>query len=125
MLREWHHSLPRWAASVVPRSAIGRMLRRPLSSRRADCCALLYDHHDPKRMAIELIPPETEVPTDVHQPGRRFAARLAVFYGDTFALGGPPLPFFPVWLKAVGIDPAWIGVIMAVPSVTRFTTLPL
>src|SRR5262249_9791184 len=32
--------------------------------------------------------------------------------------------FFPVWLKAVGVDAAWIGIITAVPSVTRFTTLP-
>src|SRR5262249_39315911 len=39
-------------------------------------------------------------------------------------LVGTHLPFFPVWLKAVGVDPAWIGVITAVPSVTRFTTLP-
>jgi PPP family 3-phenylpropionic acid transporter len=35
------------------------------------------------------------------------------------------LPFFPVWLKAVGIDASWIGIITAVPAVTRFTVLPL
>jgi MFS transporter, PPP family, 3-phenylpropionic acid transporter len=56
---------------------------------------------------------------------RRFAARLALFYGALFGLVGTQLPFFPVWLKAVGIDAAWIGIITAVPSVTRFTTLPL
>jgi PPP family 3-phenylpropionic acid transporter len=29
-----------------------------------------------------------------------------------------------VWLKAIGIDASWIGIITAVPSVTRFTVLP-
>ena len=38
---------------------------------------------------------------------------------------GTHLPFFPVWLKAVGIDSAWIGIITAVPAVTRFTVLPI
>ncbi|WP_299812722.1 MFS transporter [Tardiphaga sp.] len=57
-------------------------------------------------------------------PGRRFAARLALFYAAVFGTVGTYLPFFPVWLKAVGIDPSWIGLITAVPSVTRFTVLP-
>ncbi|MDB5566933.1 MAG: major facilitator superfamily 1 [Tardiphaga sp.] len=57
-------------------------------------------------------------------PARRFAARLALFYGAVFGSVGTYLPFFPVWLKAVGIDPSWIGLITAVPSVTRFTVLP-
>lgn len=56
--------------------------------------------------------------------GRRFATRLALFYGAVFGSVGTYLPFFPVWLKAVGIDPSWIGLITAVPSVTRFTVLP-
>ena len=30
-----------------------------------------------------------------------------------------------MWLRAVGIDAAWIGVISAVPAVTRFTVLPV
>src|SRR6201990_1075249 len=55
---------------------------------------------------------------------RRFATWLSLFYGTTFGLGGTYLPFFPVWLKAVGIDPSWIGMIVAAPSVTRFTVLP-
>ena len=37
---------------------------------------------------------------------------------------GTHLPFFAVWLRAVGIEASWIGVISAVPAVTRFTTLP-
>ena len=55
---------------------------------------------------------------------KRFAARLALFYGATFGTIGSHLPFFPVWLKAVGIDASWIGIITAVPAVTRFTVLP-
>jgi len=58
-------------------------------------------------------------------PSRRFASRLALFYGAIFALIGSHLPFFPVWLRAVGIDAAWIGIISAVPAVTRFTILPV
>src|SRR5262249_21723365 len=34
------------------------------------------------------------------------------------------LPFFPVWLKAVGIEPVWIGIITALPALSRFTVLP-
>ena len=41
-----------------------------------------------------------------------------------FGMIGTHLPFFPVWLKAVGIDASWIGMITAVPAVTRFTVLP-
>jgi PPP family 3-phenylpropionic acid transporter len=47
-----------------------------------------------------------------------------VFNGTLIGLVGTHLPCFPVWLKAVGIDASWIGVIIAVPAVTRFTTLP-
>src|SRR6516162_10129054 len=56
---------------------------------------------------------------------RRFASRLALVYATCFGLLGTQLPFFPVWLKAIGIDAAWIVIITAVPSVTRFTVLPL
>ncbi|CCD91871.1 putative Permease of the major facilitator superfamily; 3-phenylpropionic acid transporter [Bradyrhizobium sp. ORS 375] len=56
---------------------------------------------------------------------RRFAGRLGLFYGAVFALSGTHLPFFPVWLRAIGVDAAWIGIIIAVPAVTRFTVLPL
>jgi MFS transporter, PPP family, 3-phenylpropionic acid transporter len=55
---------------------------------------------------------------------RPFATWLSLFYGTTFGLGGTYLPFFPVWLRAVGIDPSWIGTIVAAPAVTRFTVLP-
>jgi PPP family 3-phenylpropionic acid transporter len=56
---------------------------------------------------------------------KRFATRLALFYGTQFGLIGTHLPFFPMWLKAVGIDASWIGIITAVPAVTRFTMLPV
>src|SRR5271166_2436210 len=70
------------------------------------------------------MPPESQIPIASKLEARRFAARLAFFYGTLFGLSGTQLPFFPVWLRAIGIDPSWIGIISAVPAVTRFTTLP-
>jgi MFS transporter, PPP family, 3-phenylpropionic acid transporter len=86
---------------------------------------LANDHHDIDRIAIGLMPPESVIPIASQVTSKRFAARLALFYGTLFGLIGTHLPFFPVWLKAVGIDSSWIGIINAVPSVTRFTILPL
>ena len=71
------------------------------------------------------MPPESQIPIASHEASRRFATRLALFYGTLFGMVGTHLPFFPVWLRAVGIDASWIGIITAVPSVTRFTILPL
>ena len=34
------------------------------------------------------------------------------------------MPFFSVWLKNIGIDAQWIGIITAMPSLSRFTVLP-
>ncbi len=70
------------------------------------------------------MPPESQIPIVSRTEGRRFAARLELFYGAVFGVLGTHLPFFPVWLKAIGIDASWIGIINAVPAVTRFTTLP-
>jgi MFS transporter, PPP family, 3-phenylpropionic acid transporter len=70
------------------------------------------------------MPPESTIPIASHDTPRRFATRLALFYGTMFGMVGTHLPFFTVWLKAVGIDAFWIGVITAVPPVTRFTVLP-
>jgi len=67
---------------------------------------------------------DSQIPIASQAAARRFAARLALFYGTLFGLVGTHLPFFPVWLKAIGIDASWIGIITAVPSVTRFTVLP-
>jgi PPP family 3-phenylpropionic acid transporter len=71
------------------------------------------------------MPPESTIPIASREASKRFAARLALFYGATFGLLGTYLPFFPVWLKAVGIEASWIGIIIAVPAITRFTVLPL
>ena len=70
------------------------------------------------------MPRESQIPIDAQAVSKRFAVRLALFYGTLFGLVGTHLPFFPVWLKAIGIDASWIGIITAVPSVTRFTALP-
>jgi PPP family 3-phenylpropionic acid transporter len=70
------------------------------------------------------MPPESQIPIRDAATSKRFAARLALFYGALFGLAGTHLPFFPIWLKAVGIDASWIGIITAVPAVTRFTILP-
>lgn len=71
------------------------------------------------------MPAGTQIPIASRAASRRFAARLALFYAATFGMLGAYLPFFPVWLKAIGIDASWIGVITAVPALTRFTVLPL
>jgi PPP family 3-phenylpropionic acid transporter len=71
------------------------------------------------------MPRESQIPIASQETSRRFAARLALFYGAIFGLLGAYLPFFTVWLKAVGIEASWIGIITAVPAVTRFTVLPL
>jgi MFS transporter, PPP family, 3-phenylpropionic acid transporter len=68
---------------------------------------------------------ESQIPIASQGPSRRFAVRLALFYGASFGTMGTHLPFFTVWLKAAGIDALWIGIISAVPAVTRFTTLPV
>ena len=70
------------------------------------------------------MPGESQIPIADAPTLRRFATSLALFYGAMFTLIGAHLPFFPVWLRAIGIDASWIGVITAVPAVTRFTVLP-
>jgi MFS transporter, PPP family, 3-phenylpropionic acid transporter len=68
--------------------------------------------------------PESTIPIPSPRAPKRFAARLALFYGAVFGSIGTHLPFFPVWLKAIGLDPSWIGIMTAVPAVTRFSILP-
>jgi PPP family 3-phenylpropionic acid transporter len=67
---------------------------------------------------------ESQFPGDAQSSGRRFAVGVGVFYATTLGIVGVYLPFFPVWLKAIGIDAAWIGIITALPSLSRFTILP-
>ncbi len=70
------------------------------------------------------MPAQTQIPMASKAVSKRFATPLAAFYGTLFGMMGTHLPFFTVWLKAVGIDASWIGLITAVPPVTRFTVLP-
>lgn len=56
---------------------------------------------------------------------RRFAVRLSLFYAASFAISGAYMPFFPLWLKAKGLEPWWIGIVIAVPTVARLTAGPL
>ncbi len=71
------------------------------------------------------MPAKSQIPIASQGDPRRFAGRLKLFYAAEFSTIGTHLPFFTVWLKAIGIDPSWIGIISAVTSVTRFTVLPL
>ena len=54
-----------------------------------------------------------------------FPTRLALFYGAAFAIHGIQLPFFPVWLKAKGLDAEAIGLVLAAPMLLRMVTVPL
>ena len=54
-----------------------------------------------------------------------FVPRLAALYGGLFIMSGIQLPFFPVWLKAKGLDPQIIGVVLAAPIVARLIAVPL
>lgn len=57
--------------------------------------------------------------------GSRFAAGLSVFYAALFGVSGAYMPFFPVWLQAVGLEPALIGLIVAAPTVARLVAVPI
>lgn len=63
------------------------------------------------------------------RPGAKFqygfAARLAALYAAMFVVSGIQLPFFPVWLKAKGLDPQMIGLVLAAPLVARVFAIPL
>jgi PPP family 3-phenylpropionic acid transporter len=54
-----------------------------------------------------------------------FATRLAAFYAAMFVLSGVQLPFFPVWLRAKGLDAGTIGLLLAMPMVVRVFAIPL
>lgn len=50
---------------------------------------------------------------------RRRARALSFLFAAHLGGFGIQLPFFPVWLNAKGFDPFWIGLILAVPILTR------
>ena len=51
--------------------------------------------------------------------------RLAALYAALFILPGIQMPFFPVWLKAKGVDPELIGMVLAVPMVRGVLAIPV
>lgn len=53
-----------------------------------------------------------------------FATRLAAFYAAMFVLSGVQLPFFPVWLKAKGLNAGMIGLLLAMPMAVRVFAIP-
>ena len=57
------------------------------------------------------------------RPG--FATRLAALYAAFFIVAGIQMPFFPVWLKAKGLDPGSIGLVLAMPMLLRMLAIPL
>ena len=57
-------------------------------------------------------------------PRLGFAPRLAGLYIGLFIFSGVQLPFLPVWMRAKGIDPALIGLLVAVPSLVRVIGIP-
>jgi PPP family 3-phenylpropionic acid transporter len=54
-----------------------------------------------------------------------FAPRLALYYAAYFIGLGVQLPFYPVWLKAKGLDPAMIGLVLAAPMLIRVVAIPV
>lgn len=54
------------------------------------------------------------------------AARLSVLYAVVFVEIGIAMPFMPVWLNALGLDPTVIGALLALPIAIRIvSTAPL
>jgi PPP family 3-phenylpropionic acid transporter len=54
-----------------------------------------------------------------------FTPRLATLYVAIFVTGGINMPFFPVWLKAKGLDPGMIGIVLAAPMIVRIFAIPV
>ncbi len=54
-----------------------------------------------------------------------FAPRLAALYAAIFVMAGIQLPFFPVWLKAKGLDAQMIGLVLAIPMIVRVFAIPV
>jgi PPP family 3-phenylpropionic acid transporter len=62
-------------------------------------------------------------PQDITTSG--FAPRMACFYAALFVYAGIHLPFFPVWLKARGLDAGSIGLVLAIPMLVRVFAIPV
>jgi PPP family 3-phenylpropionic acid transporter len=61
----------------------------------------------------------------VPSPRFGFAARAAGLYAAIFIMAGIQLPFFPLWLKAKGLDAGMIGLVLAAPMVVRVLAIPV
>jgi MFS transporter, PPP family, 3-phenylpropionic acid transporter len=57
------------------------------------------------------------------RPG--YVPRVAALYAAVFLFNGIALPFFPVWLAAKGLDPALMGLTLAIPMFARVLSVPL
>lgn len=64
-------------------------------------------------------------PSAKSDDARLFAARLALFYAALFVGFGLHQPFFPVWLKAKGLDDGQIGIVLAGGLLIRMIANPL
>jgi PPP family 3-phenylpropionic acid transporter len=54
---------------------------------------------------------------------KAFGVRLSALHAATFAGVGVQLPFFPVWLESRALDPAVIGLILAIPIIVRILVM--
>ena len=64
------------------------------------------------------MPPRPPIPAG-------FALRTAALYAAIFGVSGIQAPFFPLWLKAKGLDAEMIGVVLSVPMVVRVFIVPV
>src|SRR5262249_1617147 len=75
--------------------------------------------HAPRIVTISLMAPQSRAIAD------GFGARLALFYAGLFVVFGIHLPFFPVWLKAKGVDAGAIGLVIAMALLVRPVAVPI
>ena len=100
-----------------------------LSIKRPDSASPALNRITADRLAAIETPPE---PNRLMRPiapiltsDTGFAVRVATFYAALFVLSGIVLPFFPVWLKAKGVEAVLIGITLAAPQIVRVVAIPL
>jgi PPP family 3-phenylpropionic acid transporter len=59
------------------------------------------------------------------RPADDFSLRLAIFYACLFAIPGIQMPFFPLWLKARGLNAEAIGYVLAISIAVRILAVPV
>lgn len=60
-----------------------------------------------------------------HLPPRALALRLGAAYGTFFIALGIFQPYLPLWLQARGLGPEAMGLVLAVPMLSRLAATPL